>query len=555
MAKAKRAVGQEALKALMESYPANDDPMAEPIILPDVEAGYNVDVDTRLFKTKFSPDDVGDFINFFKAYPIVQYKKFFMELFNNMMRGWLRDHPGKCLYEPFLWALKIQDKYIGSLSNNAVPDKTLLDPVCKALSLYWKDDPEYLDVLRNVILHWDWYQPAHVAMKLYEIIDGLEDEAIEKRIREYWLYLSMYTRTAFYCLLKKRKTDDNIKALMKYISQDSHQDKLGAKIIVRNTMRHDFYLYYGQNFTEDEKKVAFTYYCDSLYNCSPKARMYVFDYLFPSDQNREIENIIARYRRSHTDEERQKVTNEFRVYCVRLMAQKGSNEFADIIKGDILPPNLHTEIIDLVRQTPVSFGTQFILKAMLQASLPDYDNYIEECYKKFCVKDRISDETGFLYACAYCILDHPDLIGALTDLFYMHGIGLNARYLFFDIRTYYSQQYSQCIKSLASQCVKDVEQALKLIKNCSKAFGKNNTAYPVDFDAVCNFLVQTAITEDHRDAVRCASIVINLIEQLADMTNRTRYYSMLMQIVDTKSPRLKNERKRADGIMHNIWNN
>lgn len=535
--------------------------------LPDVKGGYyDVDVDVSLFITRFVKEDVEDFLSFFSRNPSVPNRLYLCNLVTNVLSQWINNNPTRCPYEPFLWALKIHDNYVGSLKGQPQPDHTLLNPVAEALKSKW--NPEYRTILKNIILNWDWYQPIHVALKLYEMLEDFNDPEIDEKIANHWLYDYMYSVNAYMCLLGKKKTNDNIAAIMRYISRDSYDDD---RIKITNRTRTGF-INYARTMSPDEDGFAYSFYRNSLSNCSRRARQEAFDKVWaPSDHpDSHLENIVNAYKVAETENQRQRAVTDFRTLCLACVERPQNGRFQDGCLAQIihtlLPEELKNEVINIFEQKAVGSLTQHILNEMLKNSSQQYHTYIIEKYRKVC-RNGINNAEGLLYASAYCYVGHhPELIDDIIRKFFLEGKGFIqlrgghsvdiARYNVFSLRVIYSTYYNESVERLAETCINDVTNtnAIALVNNCKNIFTTRptNNCYPIVFDKVLKHLVKAIINND-RDAPRYASLVVELIERVAAVLNRGRYYDMLMDILRTNSPQLNTARREANRIIHRLY--
>ena len=96
--------------------------------LPSIPDPYGVAIEkdsgiekTRIFLSDFSENDVDYFIDFLKANAPNLHRNNLEELIIGRLNNWIINNPDACPIEPFLWALKNTDNYIGSVQNNANP--------------------------------------------------------------------------------------------------------------------------------------------------------------------------------------------------------------------------------------------------------------------------------------------------------------------------------------------------------------------------------------------------------------------------------------------------
>lgn len=506
----------------------------------DSALGYESDItEAHVFITHFSPNDVNDFINLLKKQPVNNTR--FKEHLKDGILYWCSDHNGACPYEPFLWALKLTDNYVGSIQNNANPQPWKVNAVGEALLSVWVQDSVYMDVLRNVLETWDWYQPVHVMLNLYQRLTSVNDPQLDKRIREHWLYRALYSNSAFNCLCEKKKTKENIQAILQFVSQDVQKDKNMAEIQITNRMRNSV-RDYVLNSSKEEYAIAKTYFNDSLHNCSRRARLF-FEELFYSDDDHtdeEIKDFLHTWDEQTSDDE------------LRIMKHKLSktlDENADkVIANAALTKNqlLINEVIKLVDNQDFGFNTQFKLREMLKSVniCSEYADYITRKHEEN--KSQYSDDKSFIYGCAYCQLGHLEVMPKLFDAHYLSKIGVhNGRYIFADIRLKFPNQFNEQIERLTASCLTDINAAVSLVSSCASIYNeRNSSTYPVAFDKVCNYLLSEALRENNSSA-RYANLLMDLYERIAVLSNRNRYRDQLEKLAGTKSPALQPARNRA----------
>ena len=157
----------------------------KPELLPVKGGSYDVDPNVNVFITQFSSEDVDYFLDFFKDCRGIS-DDALRKAAIRTLSDWIRRNSGRSPYEPFLWALKISDGIIGSISANPKPNEHTLKPLVEALKEKWYPGDE--KVLKNIILNWEWYQPVHVALELYKLKNKEQDPEIDAHIVKRWLY-------------------------------------------------------------------------------------------------------------------------------------------------------------------------------------------------------------------------------------------------------------------------------------------------------------------------------------------------------------------------------
>lgn len=556
-----RGISVKNFRDLMEHIQPVE--LDEKNMLPDIKGGYyDVDVDVGLFTTTFTQGDVDDFLSFFMKNPAVPSRQYLGSLVTQVLTQWFRDNPTRCPYEPFLWALKIHDNYVGSIKGAPIPDYTLLDPVAEALKSKWI--PEYASILKNIIINWDWYQPIHVALKLYELLDDFNDSEIDEKISRHWLYNYMYSNNAFKCLLKKKKTDQNIIAIMDYISRDSYDDK---RIEIYKGTRKSF-VYYARSMTPEEDRFAYSYYRNALNYCSRKARQEAFEQVWATgdgegEMSTMLSKLIATYRTAKSTVAKQDAAHDFRTFCLDGIQKPQEGKFSYIIQ-ETVEDELIREVIDVFDKTEITFSTQHILKEMLKSPSQHYRDYISKKFQRLC-RSGITNVEGLLYASAYCNSGHPELLNEILNSFFVEGKGFIrtyagqsidvVRYIVFSLRNIYSEQYNDAIEKIVRKCLADEtnEISLALVNNCKKIFSQSTiTCYPIAFDQVLDFLVM-AVKNSDANAPRYATAVLGVIERISSVANRNRYYDILMTIHRTVTPQLINARREANQIITRLF--
>lgn len=497
-----------------------------------------------IFLTEFSPDDVNDFIKILKSIRPEYHRNDLGVLLEKEINNWCVEHPTRCPYEPFLWALKITDGYIGSIQYNASPQTWRIEEVCKSMMSIWSKEPIYFNIIKNIILTWDWYQPVHVALALYGELNDINDDETDKYICEHWLLRLPYSGSAFNTLIKKRKTKNNIQALMNFVSQDQQTELNNAKIQITRRNR-DALSFYIRHTSQDEYAIAHTYYNDSLYNCSRNARI-VFEEIFNEVSETSIPEYIKKWKKISNSGS----SNDLNRLKIEIFNMFENNDRQIItLAGRSGDHQLISEVLDIIEHREFSFKTQFIFKAMLDvvAGCGEYRNYIQsKLTPELLSQDTLSNKE-FVYCCAYCCLGKNNLVNRLIKEFYTKGIGgLNAKYLFLHMKTIYPEQYNKCIDEIVASCSNDIPGSINLINNCSKVCdAKTQQLYPIAFDKICDQLM-TEICAEGSDALRCAKTLLSLYDSIVTPNNRSRYYQNLQKIIETKSHLLESAREQAN---------
>lgn len=549
---------RDILKELADQLPDKGDTESLEVkpIIPDpfgVALDSSADIsEKKIFITRFSESDVDDFsklLNMFR--PSLNNKHLLSKRFLEVFSLWKNDHPTMCPYEPFLWALKCKDNYIGSIQNNATPQPWLVEFVGDILCSVWEaDNPDYQKVLNNVIINWDWYQPIHVMLFVYKRLSYLNDETMDDYIRNNLMYRALYAEAAFFCLCQKKKTSENIKALMRFVSQDVQRDLNMSEIQITKRMLSVFEKYLRES-SQSEYAAAQAYYTDELYSCSKRTRALFDGIFFSSTQSEdELKNLANDWKAQSLQEQ------DSRALQTRLRAlfdrdATGTIKAAAAARSD----KMIRAVLDLIDQHGISFSTQFWLREMGNhyLSCPEYNEYIE---KKYAQNGRtfLTDES-FVFGCAYCRIGHPEILEELFDAIYFNMVGIsNGRFIFVSLQTFYSRQFKEQTQRIANICLNDESKALQLISTCAKIYNKTSTFYPVIFDRVCDFLMER-VRQNPRNAVRYVVTVVDLIEKVATINNRERYLHFLEDIIELHGLQFEQVRDRAKKVIRNVFGN
>ena len=528
-------------------------------VLPSIPDPYGTvieqdagDTKTTVFITRFSPNDINDFIQLLGKNSPLQHRHDLEIVLSEYLSNWRYDHPDQCPYEPFLWALKFTDNYIGSLQNNANPQPWILQAVGKTLANVWDEQNQlFIQVLQNVLNRWDWYQPVHAMLYLYQTLTSVNDEQIDQYIRNEWLYRALYSTTAFNCLLEKKKSKENIQALMRFVSQDIQKDLNMTPIPITKKMRTAMNDYI-ENASDEEFALAETFYRDSLYNCSKKARQ-SFDEVFSKNEAaNSIYKIISDWKNAQTETDVRILKKQ-----LRNLFEKDSKKAAEVISAAAASDcnQLVAEVLNLVKQQDIGFNTQFLVKAIAESAgvCNAYSEFVTRKFKEH--HETVFDDESFIYGCAYCHMGHPEILGDLFNAYFLDSIGLkNAKYLFSILQYRYLKQFTEQVEKITNRCLSDENMALALIQSCSQIYSsKNANFYPSPFDQVCELLV-TKVLEEGSSAARYASALMDLYEQIVDVKNRDRYHDALQKIaLDTHSFPLDMPRKRAKNLIRSIY--
>ena len=506
-----------------------------------------------VFVTKFSPSDVDDFRQILQANPPQKYQKDAKanlgKLLTKAIKEWLKAHTNtECFVEPFLWALKETDNYIGSITHgNMMPPPWIVSEVGNSLLEFWKiNNPEFSAVLRNVLLNWDWYQPLHLMMYVYSRLKNYQDEALDRKLRKDWLYRIYYANAVIECLCAKPHTRDNIKALLQFVCADYQKDILQptTQIDITHKMRENV-----RDYLASAEKIfdAYAAECYTAFrpNASKKATQ-MFDWLFnpgtdpdPSVQVKEFVNRWANVPKDNTDE-----LQLLEMQLIYNLNDKETNTLLIQAAGNL--PILTERIAKYYSDQRLSFETQFPLLTIAQSSknIPVYKEFIEKRYQKDGA--HLTNETGVQIGCSYCLAGHPELTEPLARAVFLDGLGVNCRIIFFKIIPCYSKQFKLAAESIRDDCLKDIQLACRLLTNCAVLYRKDqavHTNYPIIFDEVCAFVLNMMLEQLENDsnihnAVRYGKVLINHLEKVADVSNRGNYKEMLEKIINiqTKKP-------------------
>ena len=501
----------------------------------------------KMFVTVFSAADVDDFRGLLGKYrPSKTNIRMLNDHFSAFFKNWQKDRHGQCPYEPFLWALKCTDNYVGSIQANAVPQPWLVEFVGEQLlALYDPKKPDYLNVLRNVIENWDWYQPLHVVLYVYGHLEELSDPQIEEQIRSKLMYRALFAESAFSCLCEKKYSSENVKALMRFVASDEQTDLNNAKIRITKRMRFKL-----QRYLEDAPKDIFemakAYYTDELYSCCRTMRLIFEGEFYPNGVIDEELRALAEEWRNEDPAKQQNLCHQLGA----LFEKKAS----DVLK---LAPRMGSAkmlnaVLQLEDNKKIDFGSQHELKEMVAQGnvCPAYREYIEKKYLQY---GGITGEQSFLFGCAYCLLGNPELVEPLAEAAYFgQAVSVNSKYIFMSVQTKFSDQFRAACEKIKNNCLSDVEKSIRVITVCARIYDQRTTTYPVVFDEVCKYLMQF-VAEGARGAVRCASTVLGLIKRIANAENKLRYYEPLMQIYECKGVEFQQVRKDAAAEIRRLF--
>ncbi len=503
--------------------------------------------ESDVFISEFSSDDVNDLKNVLISYKPIQNRYTFQKKLELTLHQWCNEHHDSCPYEPFLWALKCVDGYVGSIKYNAVPQEWIIRGVCNALRSVWKSS--YRDVLKHIITKWDWYQPIHVALFLYGELRNVNDEEIDEYIREQWLYRVLYCRTALNTLCQKQRSEENIHALMQFVSRDKHTDFNRAQLDVTKHMRETVQSYL-KSLSDNQFSVAKTYFNDYLYNCSRTAKGFFEEIFGIRDADQNVPDFLEKWndvsnRNNHIGELRLELSNI-------LNSQKSSTELINIAASG-KNSALRQEIIRILERN-FDFFTQFkLIRIIAKANVcSEYRDFIANKYNN--TAGGFYDNEKFAYGCAYCCIGHSDIMFELVQEFFFNiSVSENAKYIFHQLRTYDSQEFNKCIDKLVDMCLDNMEYSLEVISNCAVIY-KNKMAvqYPKAFNTICNMLMKRII-EEKTDAPRYGNVLIELYESIVTVYNRTYYYDALNAMSKTKSFALRSMRERAQKKITSLY--
>ena len=506
-----------------------------------------------IFITEFSPDDVNYFIKLLRENRPGDYTEENATVLENKLERafnqWFGKHSEKCPYEPFFWALKITDGYLGSIMNNAHPVPWVVRLIGGTLLKYWdSDDAQHINILRNIITNWDWYQPVHVAIWMYGSLTETNDEKIDEELRTQWLYRAMYYPTAFEALLVRKKTARNIQELMSFVSRDIQNDRYGAVIPITGDMREKM-KYYIQHSSREEQNIELTYYKDSLGGCSKKARIWYQEVFGEITNPDEIENLIKAWtpeamadpcRRNKLEAELEKLFISINKQVISMGGRSGNKLFV-------------SAIIDTAGRD-FSFSTQFYVKDMMftSAVCPEYEEFIVQKYHE--ADKEFTSDRDFVYGCAYCYISSPELLEKLVSVYHLRGTGNeNAKYLFSETRKKYQSKFKDYIKRLVDSCIDNEALSVALISNCARIYDQKSAyLYPTSINRICDRFMES-ICGEGANSVRYANLLMDLYSSIANFKNRKTYYPNLQKILNTKSPLLEDARSRANQILTTVY--
>lgn len=502
----------------------------EPFDIPAEFIGCNAIVNNssdKCFRNPFLPDDIIFFQQRF-ANPLFHTPRRYEEkkhLLSQILKTWKKNQSanGNPL-EPFLYAMKLTDGMIGSASTSADPDPGQLEAFAKALLPYWDTtSAEDTATICHILVNWDWYQPLHVVIKMYELKSNYTNEEIDDILRNRRLYTPDYASVAFESLCA-HPYPLNVEALLSFITR-SRQIAIitSSEIQVTNRMRDLFHKMYDVINTELQDLIKSLYIEKYSSYTDSKSRVFLDSLLDIKGPIDSMRNHFTQYKNSTGAKKQQHFDYIVKNWNIsdanhrRLCQQISDEKLLDFVKRKI--------------QGLSSPAYGWVLYYLAQNHYVKALKFVETEFQQTTLKDR----QWIACACASnCMCNNPPLLD-IAEQFFIYGRGYSYKNQLHQLirDTKKTKQFREAVLMLYHEITDKPEKWNVFIQSCIEFYCNEyvTATYPLEID----HLLKKAIAYAASENVMMIFNVLNMIENIMTRSNRDRYRDMLHEIYYEKS--------------------
>uniref|UniRef100_UPI004056F3C1 hypothetical protein n=1 Tax=Agathobacter sp. TaxID=2021311 RepID=UPI004056F3C1 len=434
------------------------------------------------------------------------------------------------LLEAYLYALKLEDGCFGSeLRGNSV-NQEMLSAYEKAVAHIYENKKyrnKFMEVMKHVLVNWEWYQPLLLVISLFGDYPECGDEEVDEIMRTHLLFRKIFSRTTFLTLCH-RPTEENFKALFDFLKAYNNKDVVTGNIFIPDRYMIEAF--------DDAMKLpensALREYLKDIYRNTYDERSIIrpmrrwfekwFGRITPSEGD--WQNIFVEYD-NYSEEQKEKELRNIRLNfrledeAMRREIEHISNQdIMDIISDKIKDANFATRCrgILLVGKNRNEAAKKFLRKNALTYGKGKREEFIYmlACFLQF-------DAPGIEEICKFFFLNEE-----------MEDVGLQVPMLK-QTMNYKKQpdKFRQCLENLIRENSKDKGKTDLIIQRCRHFFGSGYTnpkMYPAKI--MMSFLkekLNQALKEDDSSLVRD---ILVIIKYAASKIESRPYEEMLLSV-------------------------
>ncbi|RKJ21506.1 hypothetical protein D7X48_03655 [bacterium D16-50] len=501
--------------------------------------------DDLIFCSQFFREDVEYFRNKFKALREVRDTDYLWYSLKEAIEEKIMVDGDRNPIEPYLYALKLEDGCFGTELNGRGPDAGKMEAYVKAVHcIYEQSDKDiFFEVVKHVLVNWEWYQPLHVVIALCGQYPQFQDQEVDDILRSQLLYRKMYSKTTFDALIS-RPSISNYEELLKYLMTWNNKDVVTeAEIIADSIMLTKF-----EDAIKAEKNgEIFAYVQNTFLNKFRERAMKKWlrerlEKIFGQGEERTgWDSLFWSFKRA--DEEKrgailQKVRMDFRVN-----KKEDMEALANIQDREIL--EVVMDKLEMAAERDRGWG----ILTLGKNNYAETKEYIKERYG-----EKKDDRECFVYMLAsFLASGTPDLEQLCNYYFLTDNLANENLYgsLLKNVASSkkLSKVFQTCLGGLMAQDVQDPESASRLLSRLKGIFGNENSnayryLYPVEeMSSFLDRMLEGSLND--RNYVIMNDIIAILDKTAMDVI-RDQYERMLIRIInetDEKSSQFKQARE------------
>lgn len=437
--------------------------------------------------------------------------------------------------EPFLYALKLSDGIVGSLSTSQIPRDDQLESFADALIPYWKYHTDAgRKIFRHMMVNWNWYQPLAVLIKMYELCPEFSDPEIDEILRELRLPSPNYAHIVIDCLTE-HPTKENQEHLLKFFSRSIHSDELSNGMIQIDLRMQHAFKFMLQRYPRETAGMKSLYQQTYRSRYDKTARGYMDKIFNLKSKEDQIRDLFQQYYATNSEQERGIILHSLSKdwnphetknhWLFRSVKDKGMLDLA--AKG----------IQDI---SGFAYGS-----AVFNLSLSPYVGSKEHVRKIFSnVKEN--DENWLSCACASYNLDQKPSLEQLARAYFLPqsrkpGFSGKAQIQWltkdpdpndkdYQKKLLRGKEFKKVVEMLVDELKSQPDKWQVFFSACSALYDRQDykATYPVKIDQ----LLEASIPYAAKGNTILITYTINLISIIMNHENRERYRPMLMKIYD-----------------------
>lgn len=487
--------------------------------------------DDQIFCSQFLGEDVEYFRKVFRALRETTDTDYLWYSLKEAIEEKLMIDGDRNPIEPYLYALKLEDRCFGTELNGCDPDAGKMEAYVKAVNcIYEQSDTDvFFRVIKHVLVNWGWYQPLHVVIALCGEYPLFQDQEVDDILRTHLLYRKMYSKTTFNALIN-RPCAGNYEELLVYLMKWNNKDVVtGTEISADNRMLKKF----EDAMKAEKNSEIYAYVQDAYVNkfCEKAMKKWLrerLDLLFGQGEERTSwKSLFWSFKRADKEAQEdilQRVRMDFRVN-----RKEDMEALANIQDREIL--DVMMDKLEMAAERDRGWGIVLLGKN----EYAETKEYIKEKYGE--MKD---DRECFPYMMASFLASGTPELEQLCDYYFLTDNLANENLYGSLLKNVASNKktsktFQACLGGLTVQTREDPAASARLLSRVRGIFGNgvsnaNRYLYPIEeLSAFLDRMLENSLNE--KNYVALNDIIAILDKTVMDVI-RDRYERMLIRIIN-----------------------